>query len=444
MGKKAKQNQECLKIDRLHGFIKHKFKQIIDIREDNLSIDLDDALMSGYAMFSLKDSSLLEFNNERTARAANLKEVYKINKAPSDSGMREILDPISPASFNSIFEGLYKRLKKAGIIKSYEYFDDYILVSIDGVHHFSSECIRCDKCIEFNKTNGKKEYRHSTLSSVITHPDKSVVFPIAHEAIVKQDGVKKNDCEHNAAKRLAPRIAEILGDQKAVIIEDALSANGPHIKQLKSCDFKFIINVKPKLNKSLFKQFKSAKARKQVKFVEIQSEDGLIHRFYYKNNMPLNDTHGDIRVNFLDYYEIDPSGKKPNRHFSWITDFKLHARNVFKIMRAGRSRWKIENETFNTLKNQGYNFTHSYGHGKQFLATVFMLLMMLAFFVDQIQQGYNELFQQAWQKAQSKKALWQKVRQKFNEFLVDSMEMIYKLIIGLIKVHVVYEYEDSG
>ena len=181
-------------------------------------------------MFSLKDSSLLEFNNERTVREADLKTVYKINKAPSDSGMREILDPVSPDLFNSIFSGLYKRLKATGIIKSFEYFDDHILCSLDGVHHFSSERICCDKCIAYNKTSGKKEYRHYTLSSVIMHPDKSVVFPIAHEAILRQDGSKKNDCEHNAAKRLLPRIKEILDDQKAVIIEDALSSNGPHIK----------------------------------------------------------------------------------------------------------------------------------------------------------------------------------------------------------------------
>jgi len=275
------------------------------------------------------------------------------------------------------------------------------------------------------------------------HPDKSVVFPVAHEEVLRQDGVEKNDCEHNAGLRLLPRLKELFAGQKVVIVEDALSSNGPHIEQVKEAGFKFIISVKPKGNKTLFKQFEYAKARKEVKFLEIEA-DGLTHRFYYKNNMPLNDTHGNIRVNFLDYYQIDPSGKKPNRHFCWITDFKLHARNVYKIMRAGRSRWKIENETFNTLKNQGYNFSHSYGHGKQFLATVFMLLMMLAFFVDQIQQGYNGLFQQAWEKAQSKKALWKKVRQKFDDFQVDSMEMIYKLIIGLIKVHVTYEYEDSG
>jgi hypothetical protein len=28
--------------------------------------------------------------------------------------------------------------------------------------------------------------------------------------------------------------------------------------------------------------------------------------------------------------------------------------NVQQVARGGRTRWRIENETFNTLKNQGY------------------------------------------------------------------------------------------
>jgi len=57
MRNNKRQKQDCLKIDRLHGFIKHEFDQFLDTRADNKNIDLDDALMSGYAMFSLKDSS---------------------------------------------------------------------------------------------------------------------------------------------------------------------------------------------------------------------------------------------------------------------------------------------------------------------------------------------------------------------------------------------------
>ena len=54
-------------------------------------------------------------------------------------------------------------------------------------------------------------------------------------------------------------------------------------------------------------------------------------------------------------------------------------------MRA-RTRWRVENEAFNTLKNQGYEFERNYGHGKQFLSSTLAGLMMLAFLVDQIQE----------------------------------------------------------
>ncbi len=61
-------------------------------------------------------------------------------------------------------------------------------------------------------------------------------------------------------------------------------------------------------------------------------------------------------------------------------------------MRGGRARWRIENKTFNTLKNQGYHFEHNYGHGDQNLATVLVLLMFLAFTVDQIRQQCCRFF----------------------------------------------------
>ena len=69
--------------------------------------------------------------------------------------------------------------------------------------------------------------------------------------------------------------------------------------------------------------------------------------------------------------------------------------NVDVIMRGGRARWKIENETFNTLKNQGYHLEHNYGHGEQNLSVVFAMLMMLAFLVDQTQQLCCPVFQAA-------------------------------------------------
>jgi hypothetical protein len=62
------------------------------------------------------------------------------------------------------------------------------------------------------------------------------------------------------------------------------------------------------------------------------------------------------------------------QHWSWVTDIRVSKRNVYHLMRGGRARWKIETETFNTLKNQGYHFEHNYGHGEQHLFVVFATL----------------------------------------------------------------------
>ncbi len=99
-------------------------------------------------------------------------------------------------------------------------------------------------------------------------------------------------------------------------------------------------------------------------------------------------------------------------------------------MRAGRSRWKIENETFNTLKNQGYHFEHNYGHGNQNLSVVLAMLMMLAFLVDQTQQLCCPQFAAAWKKCISKRALWERVREIFHQFEVTSMQAIYEAVLS--------------
>ena len=106
--------------------------------------------------------------------------------------------------------------------------------------------------------------------------------------------------------------------------------------------------------------------------------------------------------------------------------------NVYHIMRGGRSRWKIENETFNTLKNQGYHMEHNYGHGEQHLSVVLMLLMLLAFLVDQTQQLCCPVFQAALEKLKSKRRLWEKLRAFFADFLFDSMtELLTALVQGI-------------
>jgi len=144
------------------------------------------------------------------------------------------------------------------------------------------------------------------------------------------------------------------------------------------------------------------------------------------NELPINASHQDFLVNLLEYLEVNGEVTK---RFCWVTDIALSEANVYRIMRAGRARWKIENETFNTLKNQGYNLEHHYGLGKQYLSMVFVKIMMLAFLVDQIQQLSCALFQAVLKKSKSKKTLWEDTRSLFRCLKLESMEMLYRALL---------------
>jgi hypothetical protein len=145
-------------------------------------------------------------------------------------------------------------------------------------------------------------------------------------------------------------------------------------------------------------------------------------------DLPLNESNQDVRVNFLQYAEYGSDGER-KICFSWVTDLTITTENAKLLVRGGRARWKIENETFNTLKNQGYHYEHNFGHGKCSLSVVFAMLMMLAFLVDQVQQHCCPLFRAVWAKKKTKRALWESLRSHFQHFTFRSMQHLYEVML---------------
>jgi len=172
--------------------------------------------MSAFAMFSLKDSSLLEFDErrekacpERSRRDGNLKQIYELEDIPSDTQMRTILDPVSPDEIKPLYKDVFEQLERGKGLEEMVYFGKYYLVSVDGTGYFSSNEIHCDACLtRKNSKTGEISYSHQLLGAAIVHPDVKEVIPLAPEPIIKQDGETKNDCERNAAKRLLAQIRQ--------------------------------------------------------------------------------------------------------------------------------------------------------------------------------------------------------------------------------------------
>jgi hypothetical protein len=103
-------------------------------------------------------------------------------------------------------------------------------------------------------------------------------------------------------------------------------------------------------------------------------------------------------------------------------------------MCAGRARWQIKNEVFNTVKNQGYNLEHNFGLGDKHLSVVFNHLMILVFWVDQMQQLCYPLFQATWQSYKREQSLWQIIRSYFDLFVMPSMEVILQSIVTGVRI----------
>ena len=194
----------------------------------------------------------------------------------------------------------------------------------------------------------------------------------------------------------------------------------------------YILGVKEGDHASLFAQVEAAEHAGRVTYYDRDDpETGLRHRFRFVSDVPLNESNADLRVNFLECWEWD---QDQVQHFSWVTDLRVNKGTVYQLMRGGRARWRIENETFNTLKNQGYHFEHNFGHGYQHLSVVFAVLMMLAFLVDQVQQLCCPLFQAVWAKLGSKRRLWERMRALFYDYALDSMRQLFEaLLYGLQK-----------
>jgi len=265
-------------------------------------------------------------------------------------------------------------------------------------------------------------YYHNMFCAALVHPDHRYVLPLAPEPIMKTDGCTKNDCERNAAKRLYADARREHPHLKFIVVEDSLAANEPHLSDLKRLDMRYIVGVKPGDHQYLFDTVKTAQCFDYTH----KTSDGVTHRYRYINQVPLNKSHAEFKVNFLEYWETNQKGEQ--QHFCWITDLFLTKETIYHIMRGGRVNWRIENNTFNTLKNQDYHFSHNFGHGYNNLCSVLGMLMMLAFFIDQIQELCCQLFKAARAKFKSRTSLWETMRGMFKEFLIHSWDDLFNTI----------------
>jgi hypothetical protein len=392
---------------------------------------LRDCYLGAFAMFYLQDPSLLEFQRrfQKTVQNNNLKSVFGVAKIPSDSQLRDLIDRHPHGPLSEVYSDVLQRLSDSGVLHRFEFLPQQYLLTLDGSQYFGSDALQCPRCLVKKRKDGRREYSHQILQATIVRPDVRQVIPLAPEFIANEDGQDKQDCEINAAKRLIQRLRDSNKVLPYIIVGDGLYSKQPFILILMQAPkpLHFILVAKPADHKDLFDNIVGLRRGKLLERKHSRDKQGRLHRYEWVNSLPLNADPHSPTVNFLEYTIFAKDGSL-SYHNSWVTDFTLTEQNVEWITRGGRARWKIENESFNTLKNQGYHLEHNFGHGQQYLSEALFLLNLLAFFFHQTFELVDGLYQQARAGFSARREYWNAIRNSFRMFLFKSWDEVLQRI----------------
>ncbi len=403
------------------------FEQLPDSRQaGKVDYTLHDCLMSALAMMFFQDPSLLSFQRrmQDSMQCCNLKTIFAVENIPKDTPLRENLDAIDSRTLNPAFSILFHHLQRGKQLEAYRWLDTRYLIAIDGSQYFSSKKVHCPSCLTRKKGKGPIRYSHQILQAVMINPHMRQVLPMAPEPIANTDGNKKQDCEINAAKRLVAKIRTTHPKLPITITADGLYSNQPFIEALNKVCISFILVAKPTDHKILFEWVNELDGLGDAGHLQLTDDKGRCHRYRWLNQVPLNGSHDADPVNFFEYWlQVGP---KVTYHNSWVTDIPVGKDNVVEIVQAGRARWKIENETFNTLKNQGYHIEHNFGHGQHHLSMNFFILNLLAFFIHQVLELCDHGYQYCRSKFSSKKECWNNLRGVIRIMLFRNFEHLLR------------------
>ncbi|MCB9090912.1 MAG: transposase [Halobacteriovoraceae bacterium] len=424
-----KRRKERLSRDSLVSKAKKFFTKTFLSASPGSSFSASDCLISGLAVFLFKYPSLLSFEGAYGAPKANhnLRKLLKLKKLPSDTSVRYHLDSINPDKIKPIFKDIFNDLRRNADLNEYRRPDGSFLVSIDGTQTFSSKKVHCPSCLVKKHRNGSATYSHQIMTAVLISPSKKAVFPIDCEEISNTDGISKNDCELNATHRLLRRIRKNYPGTKFTITADGLSSNAPNISLMQELNFNFILVAKDGNHKYLAKKHLESMKNDNPDVYDQIDKSGMKHVAICQNSAKLNQS-SETLINYLCYWTEDQDGHQ-EYYNTWVTNTELTKRTAFEVSKSGRTYWRIENETHNTLKNQGYNLEHNYGHGEKHLCSVFTHLTLLAFLIDQINMSCPK-FSFLVEKLKTRVGAWKQIVITLFAAEITSFSSLYNSTVG--------------
>lgn len=295
------------------------------------------------------------------------------------------LERMEPEKLQDVITSLCHRLLRSRAFENMRIRGKYWQVIIDGTQLCSSrEELEGKSLYRIHNRGTEKEYRENYYyvleAKLVLHP--KIIISIQTEFVDNENGkeMEKQDCERKACWRLMEKLKKAFPRLPICLCADSLYACEGFFKRCKEKNWRYILRYKEGSIPTIGAEYRELK-RLEKNYQEHVTENGKEWHDYVTDI-----DYNGYKVNLAEYGEskkkICQKGKKKGKikiiqkKLWFLTDLPVSRKNVAKLIKRGRMRWKIENEGFQTQKKQGYNLEHQYSRNYQAFKNHYYLIQI--------------------------------------------------------------------
>lgn len=326
-------------------------------------------------------------------------EEGEVCELPYWETINRYLEKLDPGYLQEVIWKLVYRLLRGRAFQGMRIRNKYWQIILDGTQLHSSRKPLDPKCLYRIHHKGRpEEYRENYYyvleAKLVLHP--KIVVSIMTE-FVENDGkeMDKQDCERKACERLMGRLKRQFPRLGICLCADSLYACGSFFRKCAEYRWHYLLRFKEGSIPTVGKEYR------KLKGLEKNREEKEIKNGRYWHDYVSGIDYNGYQINLVEYGEevkktirrgMGKAEREEKKSFWFLTSLPVGKKNVPDLIERGRMRWKIENEGFNTQKNQGYCLEHLFSKDYQGIKNHYYLIQ-IGHMISQILEAWGKLWE---------------------------------------------------
>ena len=385
-------------------------------------------VMAGISMFLFKEGSRNIYNATRKDKqfSENYEKLFGVRLPHLDTS-DDYFRVLPENELEIIKADMISQLIRKKVIGNQK-FRGYYIVAVDATGAVNNGEKPCDGCLSKRSKNCKATYFRNVLEAKLI-TSSGLSLSIATEWISNEGKgqYQKQDCEREAFKRLAKKIKKFYPRLPVLILADGLHPWDGFFDICEKNHWKYIVVLKDGNLKTLQEDITLEKmiTPKQIMEIKQAGKDKLTTlKYHWLKGL----TYREHKINYVEANEtvrhINTKEEKKQR-FVHITDLDINGDMCDGISFTGRLRQKIENEGFNTQKNQGYALQHKFSRVSFTALKNYYQCLQIAHIINQLVEASQVIKSLANEtKESSIKYLWERLKSFLFEIKVKKDELL--------------------